>query len=402
VSRWQVTLLLARWEFRRFFKWKSQLVSWGIGLTIMVLIAVVGPRLVRETMEETTVVGVLGEAPFELPPALGLTWRRGADEELRGAYEAQEIGALLTLHSDSRGTLESRSEGGWVHALQAALDGARRQARLAAHGLDPAVLADVTTSFELGRVEDADGARAADHAERGSRPSKWDRIIALAMLGLMFGGVFSGTALLFAGITTEKQQLVTEQVVAAVPPQTWIDGKILGIGARSLASTLEMVLWMLLGMLVWRDFVNPDFEGLSQVSPALLGAVGLLAALGYCLWFSFFAAVSATIDDPNTSSRGMLLLLPLVAPALAVPAYLHPDGTLATVLGMLPPTATMVLTLRMALTEVPAWQYLVAVGGMVVATALLRRGAGKVFAMAMLMRGKEPSWREMWSAARRS
>ena len=30
MSRWQITLLLARWEFRRFFKWKGQLISMAI------------------------------------------------------------------------------------------------------------------------------------------------------------------------------------------------------------------------------------------------------------------------------------------------------------------------------------------------------------------------------------
>ncbi len=36
MSRWRITLLLAGWEFRRFFKWKSQLIGWGIGVLLMV------------------------------------------------------------------------------------------------------------------------------------------------------------------------------------------------------------------------------------------------------------------------------------------------------------------------------------------------------------------------------
>ena len=404
MSRWRITLLLASWEFRRYFKWKSQLVSMGIGLAIMAGIALVGPRLVDRAIAETTAVGVIGEQPFALPPAPGVGWRHGEPDELRSAYDAKDLGGLLTLHSDSGGTLLTRAEGGWVHTLRAALDGARRGARLAAHGLDPAVLSDLTAPFDLEVVAGDEETRAEGDAGAGDRgrPSKWDRGIALAMLGFMFGGVFSGTALLVTGITSEKQQLVTEQIVAAVPAQTWIDGKIIGIGFRALESTLELVVWALLGMTVWRGFVNPDFAGVSHVSAVLLLQVGVLATLGFCLWFCFFAAVAATIDDPNTSARGMFVLAPVLAPVLAIPAYYQPEGGFALVLSLLPPTATMALAVRLALTEVPAWQLVVAVAGMVATIAILRRSAGKVFAIATLMRGKEPSWREIWAAARRS
>lgn len=417
MSRWSVLLLLASWEFRRFFKWKSQLVGWGLALSVMAGLAFVAPRLVDRAVAETTTIGLLGQAPFEVPDSLGVRVRSGPDAELEAAFARGDLGGLLAFDSDQQGSLRARSEGGWIETLQASLDNARRQARLAAHDLDPQVLADVMAPFVLQRQilgeddtahtgADADHAEAHDHAgvetHPDTRPSKWDRILALTMLGFMFGGVFSGTALLFTGITSEKQQLVTEQIVAAVPPQTWIDGKILGIGFRSITGVIEMVLWSLLGMLIWRDRVDPDFAGLEQISPGLLATVALLASLGFALWFCVFAAIAASIDDPNTSARGVLLMLPMIAPVLAVPAWFQPDGDLAVVLSMLPPTATMDMTVRLALGQVPTWQLLVAVTGMIVSIALLRRGAGKVFAMACLMRGKEPSWREMWAAARRS
>ncbi|HKX46382.1 MAG TPA: ABC transporter permease [Planctomycetota bacterium] len=406
MSRWRTVLLLAGWEFRRFFKWKGQLVSWSLMALSLVGLAVIAPRFVERAGAETTALGLVGELPFELPPAAGLTYRRGSEQELRHAYAAGELGALLTLASDSRGTLESRSEGGWIHGLQSALDAARRTARLAAHGLDPAVLEDVAAPFDLhvalAREGDPPADAAGDATSASSRPSEWERIVAFTLLGFMFLGVFLGTSLLFAGITSEKQQLVTEQIVAAVPPQAWIDGKILGTALRSMQSVLEMAAWSLLGMLVWRDFVNPDFAGLEHVSPGLVLGVAVLAALGFALWFCFFAAVAATIDDPNTSSRGMLLLLPVLAPALAIPAYQQPDGGLALFLSLFPPTAPIALTIRLVIAEVALWELLVAGAGLVLATALLRRAAGRVFAIAILMRGKELSWREMGRAARAS
>ena len=406
MSRWHVVMLLAAWEFRRYFKWKSQLISWAIMVLLLVGLAVLGPRFVERAVTETTQVGIVGDTPFELPPAMGLTYRRGDERELREAYEAEEIGGLLTVSSDSEGTLESRSEAGWLHGLRIALDQGRRASRLAAHALDPAVLEDVNASFELEVVYPPDEEDRADATEdepsASPRPSKWDKIVAFTMLGFMFLGVFTGTSLLFAGITSEKQHLVTEQIVAAVPPQAWIDGKILGTALRSIESLLEMMFWSLLGLLIWRDSVNPDFAGLDHVSPGLALGIAALAAVGFSLWFCFFAAIAATIDDPNTSSRGILFLVPMAAPALAIPAYLHPDGGLALFLSLFPPTASIALTVRLVIAEVAAWEVVVAFAGMLLTTAILRRAAGKVFAIAILMRGKELGWREMWRAARSS
>lgn len=408
MTTWRQTWLLALWEFRRFFKWKGQLISSGISLAFVVALALVGPRVVERARGEVTVVGVIAPAPLVLPEQVpGLELRAGDTETLRAAYEREELDALLTIASDAEGTLESRDEGGWIHSLQAVLDATRQQARLRARGLAPEVLADVTAPFALARVRTpgADGTTDDDGTadEAGASPTKRvDVIIASALLAFMVMGLFTGTALLFTGITSEKQQLVTEQIVAAVPPQTWIDGKILGNGMRATLSTIEMLVWSLAALWVWRGFVNPDFGVVAHVSVGFLVRVGLLAVLGYAMWFCAFAAVAATIDDPNTSARGMLLLLPMVAPALAIPAYVQPDGVLATVLGLLPPTATMVLTVRLALTDVPGWQLAVAVLGMLATAALMRRAAGRVFAMGILMRGKEPTWQEMWSAARAS
>ena len=58
------------------------------------------------------------------------------------------------------------------------------------------------------------------------------------MIALMCLGVFLGMASFFAGITGEKAMRVTEQVVAAISPQTWVDGKLLGLTAAAFGTLL--------------------------------------------------------------------------------------------------------------------------------------------------------------------
>ena len=51
---------------------------------------------------------------------------------------------------------------------------------------------------------------------------------------------------------------------------------------------------------------------------------------------------------------------------------------------------------RLVLGEVAAWEFLLAVALLCVGIWFLRRAAGTIFGLGMLMYGKEPSLREMW------
>ena len=63
-------------------------------------------------------------------------------------------------------------------------------------------------------------------------------------------------------------------------------------------------------------------------------------------------------------------------------------------------TSSAVLPLRLLLAEVAVWEVPVALVLLVATIWLCRRAAGKIFAVGMLMYGKEPSIREMWRWAR--
>ena len=47
------------------------------------------------------------------------------------------------------------------------------------------------------------------------------------------------------------------------------------------------------------------------------------------------------------------------------------------------------------LTTVPIWEMLLSLALLIGAVALMRRAAGKIFGMGILMYGKEPTWTEM-------
>jgi ABC-2 type transport system permease protein len=119
------------------------------------------------------------------------------------------------------------------------------------------------------------------------------------------------------------------------------------------------------------------------------------AVLGFVFWLSLFGVVAATIDDSNSSTRGPLMFLPAMFSIAGFLVVGNPDSTFARITGLLPLTSTAVMPARVALTEVPAWELILSAALLIGGTILARRMAGKVFAVAMLMYGKEPSWNEI-------
>jgi ABC-2 type transport system permease protein len=271
--------------------------------------------------------------------------------------------------------------------LKAALDAASREARLRRADLSAAELDALLESFRLDvAFPEADRARAG----RG------EKVFAGIFVGLMLLGVLLGNSYLFIGITGEKQQRVTEQVIAAIPPQVWIDGKILGLSAVAFVSVVNLCVGGLLGNLILRAFGRGFSLPVTVVDPILLGQLAILALLGFFLWFAFFGAIAATIDDPNTSARSAFVLLPFLPLSFAFAAYRNPDSLLMTTLGWIPLTSPTLLPVRLVLTEVSPWTVLLATALLIATIGIFRRAAGKIFALGVLMHGKEPSWREMW------
>jgi len=121
----------------------------------------------------------------------------------------------------------------------------------------------------------------------------------------------------------------------------------------------------------------------------------VLASLGFFFWFTLFAGFAATINDPNTSSRSALMFIPMLPLSLAFAGLNSPDSLVMRILSMLPFSSSTVMPVRLVLGEVHPLEVLAAVALLILFTALLRRAAGKVFGLAMLMTGKEPSLREM-------
>lgn len=397
MSERRMVLEIAQWEFRRWFKpWERVRAVLLAGITGLLLWG--GLHLVEKWSAEEARIAVVGgeELARERSPPAGVRFVTEAGltrEEALRRLEKGELEAVLDLSSAAGASLTVRREPAYLEELSRALAQSRRQAVLRSFRLGEEQLADLDRPYQVEVL----------YHEGGVRPrTLGDKIAAGVLVGLMILGVYIGLSYQFIVITGEKRLRVTEQVISAVSPQTWIDGKILGVSLLAFVSLLTYVLatlvFFVVGGLVGRPVALPPIA----FSPSLWLVVSLLCLGGFFLWNTFFAAVSASVSDPETSSKGSLLMLPALPLAFGFLALRYPDALPIRVLSWIPVTSPTVLASRLMLTEVALWEIALSLVLLWGTAWGLRRMAGKVFATTILMYGKEPTLREMWRWARQT
>jgi ABC-2 type transport system permease protein len=254
-------------------------------------------------------------------------------------------------------------------------------------GLDSTALAALDRRIRLEQ-------RLAD--PRG-KVSGADKVVAAVMAMLLIVAIFGTGSYLAIGITGEKQVRMTEVVVSAIRPQSWIDGKII---AYTLLGAVQAVLWAMTGV----AFL---FFTRAMAMPAALNAGVIVASLaffvlGLAFYVALFSIIMATIKDLQSSSKlqAYFFFLPMI-PLIFLEGMLRsPDATWIAVLSIMPPFSPIMIPVRLALAAVPWWEVVLALVLLVVATHYLRLAAGHAFRIGMLMYGKELNLPELWRWAR--
>jgi ABC-2 type transport system permease protein len=382
---------VARWEFDRFFKVKDVIVT----LLVLIFIGAVlyaGVWVALSGINKKPKIVVINAAVLRLDPAetaeFDLRFAQ-ADEEgaLRESVRRQDIDGLLIVKNVDSAELVTYQDQLWARQLESFLANARNRSRLIEMNPGSKELSTVTSPFNLS---------PSYHRQRNPTFGRIEMGYAGALVALMILAVFACYQYQFTSITGEKHRRVTEQIISAISPQVWMDGKILGISAVGLALILVYgtVSLLMSGIVFWMAGYNP-LRLFAFVNVPLTLLQLLLALLGILFWNCFFAAIAATVDDPNTSSRSVIMFLPFLPVMITIAGIRHPDSTLMRVLGIFPVTSPTALSARLVLTDVAAWEILVALGLLLVTIWFLRKTAAKIFRVAMLMYGKEPSLREM-------
>lgn len=389
MSRWEAVKLITAWELRRFLRWGELLLSvfiiaaLGVGGAFAVELFTGG----EENAIELAVTGV--EA---LPDSERFTFSYFSDADSAAAALADgEVDGVLEASDLEAPLLTLEREAVWTPELSEFLVQATLDDRLARTGVDEATLTALLEPVDL-QVELTEGSVLSG------------TLVIVIIAGTMLFAVFIGTGLLFTTITGEKTQRITEQIVSAVSPQAWIDGKVLGTGLYVLVNLLSILVGLTIAVIVNMLRAEGRLPPLPplELNPALIIPTLLFGLLGGALYFLFFAAIAATIDDPNSSARGGLIMLP---PSLIGLSFLgligSVDNVLFRVLSYVPLTSPTAMPIRLLLGDAGWFEALISLVLLIVSVAGMRWIAGRIFALGIMMTGKEPSLREMLHWLRR-
>ena len=385
-------LQVAAWEFRRFFKVRALLLSFGLAI-FGCAIGFVGGTLAKKSKSKPVTLAVINEtgAPLETLPGSRLRFQAAAANEeprWRGEVATKKIAGLLFWRADGTAELTVMRQPVWRDELSAAMSEAKRKQRLRDLQLNATQLDELLAPVKP---------TVRFHEAAPRRSAKGELLFVISLTVLMLMAVLMSFSYQFIAITGEKQARVTEVVLSAITPQQWIDGKILGISLLALAT---VALYALAGLLMLGTLVA---GGVVPISGAVLnpGHWLLFIAMalgGLLLWNCFFGAIAATIADPLNSSRSSLMMFPLIPVAIGFAALKDPDTVFMRVLTLFPPTAPTVLPARMVLGEVVWWEIVLSIVMLAATIWFMRRLAGRIFEASILTYGKEPGMGELWEA----
>lgn len=381
---------VARFEFMRFFKWKQELLTIAL-MAGGFLIAILWPFIVALfESEETIAVIAEGELPqaeqvefVRLPPVDEARAIESLGDEYDGVLVVDEF--AMTFHVEKSSS--------WQDELRQDLREWMRDRKL-----DSLALSEEDRSFYrdevtidmnyTSRAEEEDAA-AAEEERRGRG------MVTGGILLLLFIGVMNGFGLLMSAITQEKQQRVTEQLLTLLHPQEWMDGKILGVTMHSLKSMIITAVLLMLLMNGMSVAVSGELLPIPLTVLVLLNSL-LFLVLGLLLVNSFLAGFAATIDDPNHSSRSIVMFIPLVPVMVSFSILGSADSGLAVFLSLFPLTSFAAMPIRVAEVGVPWWQWVIALGLLLATLYWARKLAARLFRLGITMYGKEPTWKDIW------
>ncbi|PYE31567.1 ABC-2 type transport system permease protein [Idiomarina fontislapidosi] len=387
---------IAWWEFRRFFKWKQELIS--IGLLVVIMAVSTGWGAISAVFEEQYTGAIYFEqranpGEYEAPKDITLRDAGSMEIEKWKTKLPEDLDVVVMVHPDNTATLRVHKRDDWQDELTDSLQSYLQQLRVAALDLtdEQRTTLDSKPDVALDIAQVNTDETAAE--DEGS-----------SELGMFLGigisvGVFTGFGLMMMSITAEKQQRVTEQLLTIISPREWMDGKIVGITLHSLKAMLFIGLFFGAIALLAASFSDEGSVSFT-IDLFVLVASFVFVMLGLLMINAMLAGFSATIDDPNHSSRSSFMFIPLLPIFLCFSVVDSPDGTLAQIMSILPVSSFMMMPARLAQTDVAWWQIGLSLALLVVSLVWMRNVAARLFAMGIQFYGKEPSWKDIWHAIR--
>jgi ABC-2 type transport system permease protein len=198
-------------------------------------------------------------------------------------------------------------------------------------------------------------------------------------------------------IIQEKTSRVFEVMLATVKPSDMLAGKLIGAGAVGLT---QIGIWLVAGAAIIASplaaaAMSGDFAvHFSWVECVLFP---IYFVLGFLLFSALFAGLAATCETEQE--------LQMYMPLAAAPTWLSfamilliindSNSFWSVAVSLFPPTAPVVMFLRMASQQPPAWQFAVSIGLMILSIWATLWFSSRLYRVGILMYGKRATLPEL-------
>ncbi|MEA2685277.1 MAG: type transport system permease protein [Actinomycetota bacterium] len=371
-SRRAVGLVIRR-ELVERTRQKAFIISTGVTLLIVLAIAII-PGLGGDDGPKKYDVGVVGSGPTASSLAEAL--RRidlGADVKVTPRTVADRAEGERLVED---GTLDAAVDGDQV-IVKEALDGdleavvqlanrdVRTQQALAAAGVsgDEATAITDPPPLETAAIDPPD-------KERDDR-----RALVTVGIFFVFGQIFGYGFAVASSVVEEKSSRVVELLLAKIRPGELLTGKIVGVGVLGVA---QLALYMVVGLAAAAGTGSIDLPpGVASAFVLVLGWF-LLGFAIYSALFAMAGAVASRAEElQNTTSPITFLIMAGYFGTFA--AIGDPAGLMARIMSWVPFWSPLVMPIRMAAGEVPAWEAVAVIALVVATVAVVVRLAARVY-----------------------
>ncbi len=198
-------------------------------------------------------------------------------------------------------------------------------------------------------------------------------------------------------IIQEKTSRIFEVMLATVKPADMLAGKLIGVGAVGLT---QIAIWLAAAVVLMASPFAAAMQS-GQLSLHFSWFEGVLFpvyfVLGYLLYSSLFAGLAATCE----TEQELQMYMPLAAAptwlsfALIVLIMNDSNSVISVAASLFPPTAPIVMFLRMASEIPPAWQFGVSIGLLILSIWAVLWFSSRLYRIGILMYGKRATLPEL-------
>lgn len=220
-------------------------------------------------------------------------------------------------------------------------------------------------------------------------------ILSIVFTMLLYTSLIMIGQSMLRSVVEEKTNRIVEVLLSSLNSQELMVGKIVGTGCSGL---LQMAIWMIPIFILSLNvvFMIPE-EFMIEIKPGHLFYFLLNYLIGLLTFLGLFAAVGSIFDNEQDAQSGLfpVIILILIPFYVALTLFKNPASIIAQVTSLLPFFAIIVMPARMALMDIPLWEFAVSLIVNLVTMIVIFKVASKIYRVGILMTGKKPLWRDV-------